>query len=79
MICVIAQSKHFPDRGMFAAGDVVEHSSGGVGFAFTSDKAREFGLPNRIPLIRNAHLAESQAELCAHNVRSYLQQRRHGT
>lgn len=57
---------------LFAAGDVVEHSTGaGVGFAASTPMA-PFGALMARPTVRNAHLAESQAELVAHNVASLL-------
>jgi NADH dehydrogenase FAD-containing subunit len=62
-----------PEAGaLFAVGDVVEHSTGGgVGFAATTSMA-PFGALRERPTVRNAHLAESQAEICAHNVAAFL-------
>lgn len=57
---------------LFAVGDVVEHSTdGGMGFAATTSMA-PFGALLERPTVRNAHLAESQAEICAHNVAAFL-------
>lgn len=61
----------FPDQGIFAAGDVVEHEQG-IGFAVTTAKCGGMGTLSRRPTVRNAHIAESQAELCAANVRRFL-------
>jgi hypothetical protein len=63
---------------LFAAGDVVEHSKGeGVGFAASTSLA-PFGALMARPTVRNAHLAESQAELVAYNVASVLRAGRSG-
>lgn len=57
---------------VFAAGDVVEHATGqGVGFACTLPRA-PYGSLTALPAVRSAHLAESQAEICAHNVAALL-------
>lgn len=65
------QATDLPLGGVFAAGDVVEHRDG-VGFALSSAKGGLFGTLSKKPTIRNAHLAESQAELAAENVRRFL-------
>jgi len=63
----------FTNQGIFAAGDVVEFADGsGVGFACSTAKGGPFGTTSLMPTVRNAHLAESQAELVAANVRRYL-------
>ena len=59
-------------QGVFAAGDVIEHAAPGVGFAVSTERGGLFGTLSRRPTVRNAHLAESQAELCAANVRRFL-------
>ena len=45
----------------------------GVGFAASTPKSGLFGTPMSSPSVRNAHLAESQAEIAAANVARYLQ------
>lgn len=69
------QAVQFSEQGIFAAGDVIEHQQG-VGFAMTSAKGGELGALSLRPTVRNAHLAESQAELCAANVRRFLLQKK---
>ena len=50
----------------------MEHGTcGGVGFAATTSVA-PFGKMMMRSTVRNAHLAESQAEVCAHNVAAIL-------
>ena len=66
------EALQFQKAGVFAAGDVVEHcGGGGVGFASSTEKA-PWGTKSTRPTVRNAHLAESQAELCAANVRRFI-------
>lgn len=72
-------------NGIFAAGDIVQHGlktspsshidDNGVSFAFNSLSGYAFGQKQALPIVRNAHLAESQAELVAENVRIYLSNR----
>jgi len=66
------RSSKFSHLNVFAAGDVVEHAGNGVGFAATTERGGLFGTKSKRPTIRNAHLAESQAELVAANVRRFL-------
>lgn len=63
--------KDYPSDGIFAAGDIVEFTFG-VGLLSSSSKSGDVGNKSKLPAIRNAHLAESQAELCAHNIIKYL-------
>lgn len=65
------RSQLFSDIGLFACGDVIEHDDG-VSFACSSELFDSYSKYN-IPPIRNAHLAESQAELVSYNVLNYLQ------
>ena len=44
----------------------------GVSFAYDTTNL-EYGSPHTTPVVRNAHLADLQAILCAHNVRLFLQ------
>jgi hypothetical protein len=48
----------------------VEHVPG-VGFACATIRS-PYGFKSSFPSVRNAHLAESQAEVVAENVRRYL-------
>ena len=59
-----------PAAAVFAAGDVLEHAPG-AGFACTTPRA-PYGTLTSNPAVRNAHLAESQAELVGHNVAALL-------
>ena len=56
---------------IFSCGDAIVHSEG-VRIASDSPRAPLFGARQRRPLIRNAHLAESQAEVVAHNIRCMM-------
>jgi NADH dehydrogenase FAD-containing subunit len=55
------------DPSIFAAGDVIELCSG-VGLAATTQASGVYGTKSRLSAVRNAHLAESQAELVAENI-----------
>lgn len=55
------------DPSIFAAGDVIELCSG-VGLAATTQASGTYGTKSRLSAVRNAHLAESQAELVAENI-----------
>jgi len=60
------------ETAVFAAGDVVEHQTP-VGFAVSTGMGGGlFGAPANRPFVRNAHLAESQAEVCAANIRRFF-------
>ena len=63
-------SYQYPTDGVFAVGDVCRYIPGTGFLCDTVDYV--LGNERYLPLIRNAHLAESQAELCAHNVRAFL-------
>jgi NADH dehydrogenase FAD-containing subunit len=52
---------------IFAAGDVTEIYPG-VGIAATTQASGAYGTKSRLSAVRNAHLAESQAELVAMNI-----------
>jgi apoptosis-inducing factor 2 len=56
---------------IFACGDIVKHEVP-VAFATESVKMGAFGSMQKVPAIRNAHLAESQAEIVAHNIRALV-------
>jgi NADH dehydrogenase FAD-containing subunit len=62
------------DPFVFAAGDVIKHKNG-VGFASTSRVGGLFATRTQNPLLRNAHLAESQGELAAMNILELLNNR----
>lgn len=66
------QSVSYPQLGLFASGDVLEHSPG-VSFACSSVGLGPMGTKSRLPGVRNAHLGESQAELCSTNVLRYIE------
>lgn len=57
---------------VFAAGDVAEHSRN-IPFAYSNENNNNNNKTfQTFPTIKNAHLAESQAELCAENVVRYF-------
>lgn len=56
---------------MFACGDVCEFDPP-LCLASQSRALGSFGAPQSSPSLRNAHLAESQAEVVAHNVRCLM-------
>lgn len=59
------------DDRIFAAGDVVELTFG-VGSAVTTASSGPYGKKTNRPSVRNAHLAESQAELVATNIKKLV-------
>jgi NADH dehydrogenase FAD-containing subunit len=65
------QSSEYPHLQVFAAGDVIKHQNG-VAFAYNASNFESYGIKTNLPIVRNAHLAESQAELVAHNVLEVL-------
>jgi len=67
----ILQSSEYPNLQIFGAGDVIKHQNG-VAFAYNATDIESYGVKSTMPFVRNAHLAESQAELVAYNVAKIL-------
>lgn len=65
------QSSEYPNLQIFGAGDVIKHQNG-VAFAYSATDFDSYGVKSTMPFVRNAHLAESQAELVAQNVAKIL-------
>ena len=65
------QSSEYPHLQVFAAGDVIKHQHG-VAFSYNASDFDSYGIKSNLPFVRNAHLAESQAELVAYNVMTVL-------
>ena len=65
------QSSEYPNLQIFGAGDVIKHENG-VAFAYDATDLDTYGVKSPMPFVRNAHLAESQAELVAQNVAKLL-------